>query len=108
MQLLDLHVGRPVVRGALTVFPIWNGAAVTSRGYDLSSANLAVEELAGDAAVEQLVVTNNGRRPAVVLEGELLEGGQQHRVAARSTLIEPRETQILVVRCVERGLNQGQ
>ena len=103
MQLLDLHVGRPVVRDALTVFPIWNGSAVTSRGYDLSSANLTVEELAGNADVEQLVVTNNGRRPALVLEGELLEGGKQHRVAARSTLIWPSETQILEVRCVERG-----
>lgn len=87
MPLLDLHLGRPVTRGALTVFPVRNGAAVQSRGYDVSSAKLAVEERAGHAVVAELVITNQGQRPALVLEGELLEGGQQHRVAARSVLI---------------------
>ena len=43
MRLLDLHLGRPVVRGALTVFPVWNGAAVASRGYDVNPATLAVD-----------------------------------------------------------------
>ncbi len=38
MRLLDLHLGRPLTRGALTVFPIWNGRAVTARGYDLAGA----------------------------------------------------------------------
>ena len=107
MKLLDLHLGRPVVRDSLTVFPIWNGAAVTSRGYDLSSANLTVEERAGHAVVAELVVTNNGRRAALLLEGELLEGGQQHRVAARSTLIEAGESSVLDVRCVEQGRWSG-
>lgn len=107
MQLLDLHAGRPVVRGALTVFPIWNGAAVTSRGYDVGSANVTVAERTGHAVVAELVVTNNGRRPALVLEGELLEGGQQHRVAARSMLIQPGEAQVLEVRCVEAGRWSG-
>ena len=102
MQLLDLHLGRPIVRDALTVFPIWNGAAVTSRGYDLSSAHLTVEERAGDPNPAVLVVTNIGHRAALVLEGELLEGGLQHRVAARSMLIQPGETQVLEVRCVEQ------
>lgn len=107
MQLLDLHLGRPVVRGALTVFPIWNGAAVNSRGYDVSSAKLAVEERAGHAVVAELVITNHGLRPALVLEGELLEGGQQHRVAARSVLLNAGESQVLDVRCVEEGRWSG-
>lgn len=107
MQLLDLHLGRPVVRGALTAFPVWNGAAVQSRGYDVASANLAVEERAGHAVVAELVVTNNGQRPALILEGELLEGGQQHRVAARSVLINTGESHVLDVRCVEEGRWSG-
>ena len=107
MRLLDLHLGRPVVRGALTVFPVWNGAAVQSRGYDLSSAKLAVEERAGHAVVAELVLSNHGRRPALVLEGELLEGGQQHRVAARSVMINAGESQVLDVRCVEEGRWSG-
>ena len=107
MQLLDLHLGRPTVRGALTVFPIWNGSAVSSRDYDISSAKLAVEERADHAVVAELVITNHGQRPALVLEGELLEGGQQHRVAARSVLIDAGESQVLDVRCVEEGRWSG-
>jgi hypothetical protein len=101
MPVLDLHLGRAIVRGALTVFPVWNGAAVASPRYDLNTTNLTVEERAGAPIVGELVVTNTGRRPALVLEGELLEGGQQHRVAARSTVIDPGEAQVLEVRCVE-------
>jgi hypothetical protein len=90
MQLLDIHLGRPITRGALTVFPLWNGAAVASRGDDVSSADLTVEERAGLAVVTELIVTNNGRRPVLVLEGELLEGGQQHRTWQRVRDLEAR------------------
>lgn len=102
-QLLDLHLGKPLTRGALTVFPIWNSSAVTTRGYDLGSAKLTVQERAGHAVVAELVITNHGSRPALILEGELLEGGQQHRVAAHSAVIQPGQTQVLPVRCVEEG-----
>ena len=111
MQLLelhlDLHLGRPLTRGALTVFPVWNGHAVTSHGYDVTSAKLVVEERAGHAVVAELVVTNTGTRPALVLEGELLEGGQQHQVAARSAMIASGESVVLEVRCVEEGRWSG-
>jgi hypothetical protein len=107
MATLDVHLGRPIVRGALTVFPIWNGRAVANPGYDLTTTNLTVEERAGAPVVEELVVTNAGRRAALVLEGELLEGGQQHRVAARSTIIPPGEAQVLEVRCVEENRWSG-
>ena len=107
MQLFDLHLGRPLHRGALTVFPIWNGHAVTARGYDVHSDHVLVDERAGSAVVAELVLTNTGRRPALVLEGELLEGGQQHRVAARSMLVAPGTPQVLDVRCVEEGRWSG-
>ena len=107
MTLLDLHLGKPLTRGALTLFPIWNGAAVTTRGYDLGTGNLAVSERAGHAVVAELLVTNNGTRPALLLEGELLEGGQQHRVAAQSVVLQPGETVVLPVRCVEEGRWSG-
>ncbi len=103
MQLLDLHLGRPVVRGALTLFPVWNSAAVAARGYDLRTPALAVDERAGTPVVNELVVTNSGARPALVLEGELLEGGQQHRIAARTVLVAQQASEVLAVRCVEQG-----
>ncbi len=107
MRLLDLHLGRPLTCGALTVFPIWNGRAVTARGYDLAGSALSVTERAGSAVVEELVVINGGARPALLLEGELLEGGQQHRVASRTMLVAAGQSQVLDVRCVEQGRWSG-
>jgi hypothetical protein len=107
MKVLDLHLGRPLTRGALSIFPIWNGSAVAQRGYDLHSDHVRVDERAGSAVVEELVITNSGPRPALVLAGELLEGGQQHRVAARSVLIGQQDSVVLDVRCVEQGRWSG-
>lgn len=107
MQLLDLHLGKPLTRGALTVFPVWNGNVVSARGYDLGDAHLTVAERAGSAVVAELVLTNTGNRPVLVLEGELLEGGQQHRVAATTCLVAPGSSRVLGVRCVEQGRWSG-
>jgi hypothetical protein len=104
---MEFHVGSPAVRGGLTVFPVFNGEAVAARGYDLESASITVEERAGAPVVGQLVVTNRGTRPALVLEGELLEGGWQHRVAVQSVLIGPGASQVVEVRCVEQGRWEG-
>lgn len=107
MPLLDLHLGKPLTRGALTTFPVWNGCAVMNRGYDVRTGSLAVTERADSAVVGELVITNTGRRPALVLEGELLEGGRQHRLAARSVLVGAGSSQVLDVRCVEQGRWSG-
>jgi hypothetical protein len=107
MPLLDVHLGRPLVRGSLTVFPVWNGQAVSRRGYDVGSSAVTVSERAGSPVVGELVVGNSCRRPALVLEGELLEGGQQHRVAARSVLLAPGASMVLAVHCVEEGRWSG-
>ena len=104
--LLDLHLGRPLTRGGLTIFPVFNGAAVGARGYDLRSAQLTVREH-GAPTVGELVVDNAGLRPALVLEGELLEGGHQHRVATRSVLVGAGQAQALPVRCVEQSRWSG-
>jgi hypothetical protein len=103
MQLLDLHLGKPLTRGALTLFPVWNGRAVARPAHDLRRPRLAVSERAGSPVVGELVVHNGGPRPAVVFEGELLEGGHQHRVAARTVVVPAGEALVLVVRCVEQG-----
>lgn len=107
MKTADMHVGSPVERGGLTVFPVFNGSAVGERGYAVHAPKLVVAERAGAPVVGQLVVTNTGPKPALVLEGELLEGGMQHRVAARSVVVEPGWSAVLEVRCVEEGRWSG-
>ena len=67
--LTPQHLGKPLTRGALTLFPIWNGNAVGSRGYDLSGSSVTVAERAGSAVVAELVITNTGARPSLVLGG---------------------------------------
>jgi hypothetical protein len=105
MKLLELHLGQPVHRGALSVFPVWNGNAVADPGYDLHSVEVA--ERTGAPVVGELVATNTGTRPGLVLAGELLEGGRQHRVAVRSAVIGAGYSEVLEVRCVEQGRWSG-
>lgn len=101
---MDVHVGNPVVRGALTLFPVFNGAAVADAGYALGGVLVAER---ADAVVGELLVHNGGELAALVLEGELLAGGRQDRVAARSVLVEPGATVALPVRCVEQARWSG-
>ena len=107
MRLLEINLGRPLVRGGLTLFPIWNGAATAARDYGIGGEHVRVDERAGAAVVGELVATNTGPRPELVLAGELLEGGQQHRVAARSVIIDAGAAVVLDVRCVEEGRWSG-
>ncbi|WFG42355.1 ARPP-1 family domain-containing protein [Pseudonocardia alni] len=100
---MDLHVGNPMVRGALTLFPVFNGGAVRGRGYDLGGGSLHVAERAGTPVVDQLVVTNRGPRPALLTEGELLTGGRQDRVVTRPVLVAAGRSVVVAVRCVEAG-----
>jgi hypothetical protein len=107
VKLADVHVGSPVVRGPLTVFPLFNGRAVADREYELYGSRVEVSELPDGPTLDHLLVTNLGATAALVLEGELLEGGWQHRVAARSTIVEPGQTRALAVYCVEHGRWDG-
>nr|WP_296145235.1 MULTISPECIES: DUF6569 family protein [unclassified Pseudonocardia] len=100
-------VGEGPAGAGRTVFPVFTAHAAATRGYDTRTDTLTVAERAGSAVVEELVVTNEGVRPVLVLEGELLEGGQQHRVAARSALVAPDTSVVLPVRCVEQGRWSG-
>jgi hypothetical protein len=103
VPLLDIHVGRPLLRGGLTLFPVWNGAAVPARGYDVHTSAVTVAEQSGPPVVNELVVANGGQRPVLVLEGELLEGGHQHRVTARSAMVAAGTSSRVAVHCVEQG-----
>ncbi|KAD3515002.1 hypothetical protein GD627_11875 [Arthrobacter yangruifuii] len=103
MKIPQLHVGAGTAAGPLTIFPVWTsgrGRLGISTGLH---ADLAVSELAAGARVGQLTVRNNGKRAALLLEGELLEGGQQHRTCARDVLVGPGEALDIDAFCVEAG-----
>ncbi|MGY1690355.1 ARPP-1 family domain-containing protein [Geodermatophilus sp. SYSU D01105] len=103
-----LHVGQGTHRGALTVFPVWTDGPSAAPDYLTgAAAPVDVEERAGSPAVDQLVVTNRADRPVLLLAGELLEGGWQHRALTATTLLPPNRPTVLPVVCVEQGRWHG-
>jgi hypothetical protein len=103
-----LHVGQGTVRDALTVFPVWTDAPAHPAGYLTGrAAAVDVAERAGSPVVEKLVVTNRGNSPALLLAGELLEGGWQTRALAATTLLAPGRPIVQPVVCVEQGRWSG-
>src|SRR3954453_13171280 len=103
-----LHVGQGTHRGPVTVFPVWTDAPSSPADY-LTGADAPVDvaERAGSPAVDQLVVTNRAGRPALLLAGELLEGGMQHRALTATTMLAPSRPTVLPVVCVEQGRWHG-
>jgi hypothetical protein len=103
----DLHVGHGAAAGPVTVFPVW-ADAIPLRGVTTGTvARVDVSELPDGADVQRLSVTNLGSRPALLLEGELLEGGWQTRALACDLLIAPKDSAVVDVVCVEHGRWHG-
>jgi len=100
------HVGSGTTRGALTVFPVWGEIDVV-RDYSTAVAAARVAEKA-TPDVKALVVTNTADSPLLLLEGQLLEGGWQNRMVARSVIVAPNDEMTVGVVCVEAGRWTGQ
>lgn len=100
--MTELHVGRGTTRGAMTVFPLWSAHTGFSR-YTTDARHLDVSECDGGPVVSTLMVGNTGDRPVLVLEGQLFEGGWQHRMACRSTMLGVHQRVPVEVACVEQG-----
>lgn len=97
-----LHVGQGARYGALTLFPVWaDGGAATGLEWDLGTLDIGEHD--GGGQVNSLAVVNAGDKPVVLLEGDLLEGGWQTRMIARSTILGPRQAANLAALCVEQG-----
>ena len=71
------------------------------------SKSVIVEELA-TPDVPRLQVTNVSSTPVLVLDGDLMVGGQQNRVAVGSHLIAAAATAVFEVGCVEQERWHGQ
>lgn len=102
-----LHVGRGTTRGAMTVFPLWTTTSGSCR-YTTQTKHLDVTEVEGGPHVGALMVGNTGNRPALVLEGQLFEGGWQHRMSMKSLLVGVHQRISVQVACVEQGRWSGE
>ena len=103
----ELHVGRGQQAGPLTVFPVWPGTPSLTGLVMGLAADVSVAEREGSPVVGELVVTNKGRDAALLVEGELLEGGWQHRALQHDVILRPSGSMVAPVVCVEAGRWQG-
>lgn len=105
-QLLPrLHVGAPLHSGALTMFPLWTEHPEEPPAYrpaDENGAGVTISELP-QPTVPQLAIDNAAEVPVLVLEGELVAGGLQHRVLNVTVLLPAAQQTVVPVSCVEQG-----
>ena len=107
MMMPTVHVGQGTHLGGLSVFPIWTDAPVVA-GLDTGrSARVRVAEREGSPVVEELVLKNTGAKPALLVAGELFEGGWQHRALNHDVLLVAGQQLVASVSCVEAGRWQG-
>jgi len=101
------HVGRGSYDGAgLTIFPVWSEPPEIT-GHCWKPSHLTVGGLETGATVNNLLISNNGHRPHIALEGDVFEGGRQNRVLAQSLVIARGENLEVAVACVEEGRWHG-
>jgi hypothetical protein len=118
----------PISYENLTVFPVASSSDRDTSGFQtleegLASGNVVVQEQGADAiirdrgdgvrpvvrnyggpSVNQLVLVNRGKRPVILLAGELVSGGKQDRIIAKDRIVPPGgEPLPLDVFCVEHG-----
>lgn len=105
-ELHELHVGKAILDEGVSLFPLWVGTPAVT-GHDWSPGAVSFSEHSGGATVATLEARNASERPAIALEGDLAEGGLQHRMVARSLVLAPRSVSPVPALCVEQGRWHG-
>jgi len=122
---LPWRVMDPVVYENLLIFPVVASTGQDTSGFvtldeGLASGDVVVAEsgseilrrtrdgrpipVSGGAQVNQLLLVNRGKRPVLLLAGELVSGGKQDRIIGKDRIIAPgAEPLPLDVFCVEHG-----
>ena len=106
--LLSMRVGPAAAHASLLAF--WLAAKDEPSKFDITtldearrSGTLLITERA-QATVPELIVDNRGKVPVLLLAGEILVGGKQHRILIEDVLLPPLSgVRPLGVYCVEQG-----
>ena len=107
LMMPTLHVGQGTHLGGLSVFPIWTDAPIVSGLATGRAARVRVAEREGSPVVGELVLKNEGAKTALLVAGELFEGGWQHRALNHDILLVPGQQLVASVSCVEHGRWHG-
>jgi len=107
LMMPTLHVGQSTHLGGLSVFPVWTDAPIVSGLATGRTARVQVAEREGSPVVGELVLKNEGAKPALLVAGGLFEGGWQHRALNHNILLVPGQQMVASVSCVEHGRWHG-
>jgi len=118
------RLGQPVTYESLTIFPVISGANADTSGFSTLDEALAsgaaiiteqgsymrrsrgdvVQPQYSGAQVNQLVLINRGKKPLLLLAGEVVSGGKQDRIIGKDRIVPVgAEPLPLDVFCVEHG-----
>ena len=95
-------IGRPITRAGISFFPVYltgNDVPAIATG---PGAERVIDEL-DNASVPDLTVTNPGKTPLLLVEGEQFLGGKQNRTINVSVLVAAGATLKIPVSCLEAG-----
>ena len=104
------HIGEPITYETLTVFPVLSSQDAYTADFETLDAALASGEAivaeqgeymrrsrngaepavlssGGGAQVNQLVLVNRGKKPLLLLAGEVVSGGKQDRIIGKDRII---------------------
>lgn len=84
------------------MFPIWSELPAIRKLVTGVSARLEVSENPDGPSVDSVTIVNAGQHPALLVEGELLEGGWQTRSLVRDVIVASGEPRLVEVACVEQ------
>lgn len=107
--IAGLTLGEPIVQRQMAMFPLLDGrTGAAPRGYltldeALAAGAAQVAEVSHDGSVPELLFSNGGDRPVLLVEGEELVGARQNRTLNVSILAPPKRETRIPVSCVERG-----
>ena len=101
-----LHLGDASVYQNLAVMPLLSSRTGTADYLTLDEALsekcVHIKELSEGGEVEQLLLTNEGDKPILLLDGEELLGAKQNRSINLTILAAARKSTIIPVSCVEQ------
>jgi hypothetical protein len=118
-------IGEPITYQGLTIFPVVSSQYADTSGFEtldeaLSSGDAVISEqggymrrtrdgepvpiYTGGSQVNQLVLVNRGKRPLLLLAGEVVSGGKQDRIIGKDRIVPIGSAPLpLDVFCVEHG-----
>lgn len=97
-------IGAPITRAGVSLFPVYlpGRPGPTSSIATGPDAEVEISEQP-NASVPSLRATNRSERPVLLVEGQVVRGGQQDRVLNVSIVVPAGQSIDIPVSCVERG-----